>query len=633
MSSPASPTAPAASETPSRWLSRRRMKWLVGGFLTLMFVLAIPLLLVQHFAGSARDDLTAAQEAFVSGDFPRAQDHVESARRDVTIARIATEGPSGLVWGLVPGVGGTVQDVGHLVSALDDATAVAETGVDLYPRVAGDDATLFRDSTVDLDTLDDLLAGIEESGSHLDDAAASLDRIEGDLPGIGSQVLAARDAARARIDPLADTYADLAPLFARLPALLGTSEGDKKYLIAVLNPAELRYSGGAALALAPMTFTDGTLEIEDSIDLDSYRGINDPLDWERVAGNQFTGISFKSSTLAPSWNVAGEELLRAWRALSGERYDGVIAVDAVALSRLFALTGPLDVPGYPTLTGDNLVQTLVGSYDLYSDPEQRDALNAAVIKAFRGKLLDGGELAEKLTIVHQAADGGHLAIYVRDQEARGGITELGLSGDLPEVPSGDYLGVFTQNFNQSKMDFFQRRFVTSEVRLDTDGTARVRLRVKVENVSPPYEQDGEDPGIGYFTRDLGITLATFLPAEATDLEAVWQGEALPSRLRSFQGHQYFTATETLSSGREAVLEATYTVPGAATVAADGSVSYEITLDPQGMATPQSSDLTVRFPPGFSPTSLPDGWIAVDGGARIDIPGLDSTPTWTLEASP
>lgn len=632
MPSPVTTTTRAENERSSRWPLPRRVKWLVAGFLALMFVLAIPFLFVQYFANEARDELAAAEDALRAGDLAGAEDHVNAARRDVTIAKIATDGPSGLVWGLMPVVGGTVDDVGHLVSALDDATSIAETGVELYPDVAGDDAKLFRDGKVDLATLDKVVAGLEESGSHLQDASASLDQVEGDLPGIGPKVLAARDAARAQLEPLASGYAAAEPLISRLPALLG-AEGDREYLLALLNPAELRYSGGAALSLAPMRLSDGTLKIKDPIDLDSYEGINDPLTWRKVPGNKFAGISFKSSTLAPSWSVSGEELLRAWQALSGDRYDGVIAVDVVALSRLFALTGPLDVAGYPTLTGDNLVQTLVGSYDLYPDPEQRDALNAAVIKAFREKLLDGGKFSDKLRIVRDAADGRHLAIYVRDAQAKPGLSAFGLAGDLSPAESGDYLGVFTQNFNASKMDFWQRRSATSDVRIDAEGSARVRLRVVINNASPSFQQPGADPGTGYFTRDLGITLATFLPPEATDLTAVWQGETRSPALRWFDGHRYFTNQETIPSGAQAVLVASYTVPDAATVSADGSLTYQLTLDPQAMVTPQWSDVTVHWPAGFSTTMLADGWSPVEGGAHISIPALDSTPTWTLEASP
>ncbi|MCD4533152.1 DUF4012 domain-containing protein [Nocardioides sp. cx-169] len=632
MATEVTPTTPAETEQPSRWSRRRQVKWIGGGLLALLFVLALPLLLVQHFANEARGELEAAQDAIRSSDFAAAQDHVDAARRDVTFARIATDGPSGLVWGHMPVAGGTVQDVGHLVSALDDATAVAETGVELYPLVAGDDATLFNNGTVDLATLDKVVAGLQEGGGRLEEATASLEQVEGDLPGIGPKVRDARDAAQAQLEPLASGYAEAEPLVSRLPAMLG-AEGDKNYLIALLNPSELRYSGGAALSLAPMSVTDGTLEIKDSIDLDSYEGINDPLPWRKVPSNKFPGISFKSSTLAPSWNVSGEELLRSWQRLSGDRYDGVIAVDAIALARLFALTGPLEVKGYPTLTGDNLVQTLVGSYDLYPDAEQRDVLNAAVIKAFRGKLLDGGKFGDKLSIVRAAADGRHLALYVRDKEANRGLSGFGLGGNLSSPTSGDYLGVFTQNFNASKVDFWQQRTVTSDVQLDAEGNAQVRLRVVVKNASPPYQQPGSDPGTGYFTRDLGVRVATFLPPQATDLTTTWQGETAPAQLGRFKRHRYFLAETTLGRGEQAVLEATYTIPDAASVSADGSLTYQLTLDPQAMVTPQSSDVTVHWPAGFTMTTLAEGWSPVSGGAHISIPALDSTPTWTLEASP
>lgn len=632
MSSQPTTTTTAEDAPASRWPLRRRIVWAVGGFVALMVVLAIPFAVVQHYANAARDELIAAKGSFGSGDAAGAADHVSAARHDVTMARIATDGPSGMVWGLVPVVGGTVHDVEHLVSALDDGTSIAETAVDLYPQVAGDDATLFRDGTVDLATLDRVIAGVQESGRHLDDATASLDEVEGNLPGIGPKVRAARDAAQAQIEPLAEGYDGAASLIDGLPALLG-ADGDKQYLIALLNPSELRYSGGAALSMAPMTLADGTLDIKDAINLDSYPGINDPLRWRKVPGDKFPGLSFKSSTLAPSWGVSGEELLRAWQRTSGDRYDGVIAVDAVALSRLFALTGPLQVPGYPTLTGDNLVQTLVGSYDRYPDPGQRDVLNAAVIEAFRGKLLDGGQFPQKLSIIRQAADGRHLAIYLRAHQAERGLDAFGLAGNLSPADSGDYLGVATQNTNASKMDFWQRRAVTSDVRLRADGSARVRLHVAVTNASPPYAQPGTDPGLGYFTRYLGISLATFLPKAATDATATWQGETLTQRLHLFRGHRFFTRKVTLAQGGQAVLEATYTVPGAAVVAADGTLSYQLTLDPQGMVTPQSSEVTVHWPDGYGASTLPAGWSSVVGGAQISIPALDSTPTWTLKAFP
>ena len=50
--------------------------------------------------------------------------------------------------------------------------------------------------------------------------------------------------------------------------------------------------------------------------------------------------------MAPSWPIAGEEPLNAWRSLRGRNMSGLVAVDVIALARLSEITGPMEVPGY-----------------------------------------------------------------------------------------------------------------------------------------------------------------------------------------------------------------------------------------------------------------------------------------------
>ena len=73
--------------------------------------------------------------------------------REVGELEDLTAGESADVWRVVPVAGGAISDVRHLVSALDDATSVAEVGLEVYPAVAGEDATLLRDEKIDLPTL------------------------------------------------------------------------------------------------------------------------------------------------------------------------------------------------------------------------------------------------------------------------------------------------------------------------------------------------------------------------------------------------------------------------------------------------------------------------------------------------
>ena len=105
------------------------------------------------------------------------------------------------------------------------------------------------------------------------------------------------------------------------------------------------------------------------------------------------------------------------------------------------------------------MKVLAGSYDYYDMPDERQAINAAVVPAFREKLFQGGQLAQKFQILAQAAKGRHFAMYFRDDRLQQAFLERDLAGDLSDTDH-DYLGVFTQNLNASKSDYWQTRSST-----------------------------------------------------------------------------------------------------------------------------------------------------------------------------
>ena len=77
-------------------------------------------------------------------------------------------------------------------------------------------------------------------------------------------MLEARDQAWDKIEPISTTYDEAEPVLDALPDVLG-AEGDRNYIVAIMNPAELRYSGGATLTLVPMTMSDGKIEFGDTV--------------------------------------------------------------------------------------------------------------------------------------------------------------------------------------------------------------------------------------------------------------------------------------------------------------------------------------------------------------------------------
>ena len=74
----------------------------------------------------------------------------------------------------------------------------------------------------------------------------------------GGQALAKKTAALAQVAALRAELVALGPLLDALPAAVGEG-GRKTYLVAVLNPAEMRAPGGAPLSVAFIRFTDGRM--------------------------------------------------------------------------------------------------------------------------------------------------------------------------------------------------------------------------------------------------------------------------------------------------------------------------------------------------------------------------------------
>jgi hypothetical protein len=639
-----------ARDKTSSGARRRRWPWVLLGLGVFAFVvvglglLARPMMDVKPEADAARDELGMAQDAIKAEDVDAAKVHVEAARVHVDEASTLVNGFGGDVWRWVPVGGGAIQDVRHLVGALDQATSVAEIGMELYPELMQGDS-LVQNSQVDLDQLDGILTSLNQVGVHLRAAVDDLEAVDGDTPFIGDKVLEARDLAWDKIEPISTTYDDAEPVLAALPDVLG-AEGDRTYIVAIMNPAEQRYSGGATLTLVPMTMSDGKVEFADTVtnqEIVSGSGGTEKIKWPKVKGNPFHTPGKRvvmSATFSPYWSQSGEELLRAWEARFAQKPDGVITVDLQALARLMELTGPVQAEGVGQLDSSNLVKVLAGSYDFYDSEEERRAINAAVVPAFREKLFQGGQFAEKFQVLAQAAKGRHFAMYFRDDRLQEAFHQRGLAGDLSDTDH-DYVGVFTQNLNASKSDYWQTRGVASDVQLAADGSAEVTLTATVQNTSPTFtppwtdnqpEDPAKDPRWGYYTRWAGNAIAVFLPKGAeVEGQATVRGVPFKPIVRSVLDRPYFYRKVLIEPGGQAVVTVKYRVPNAATVDGD-TLTYHLDLDPQSLVQPESVDVTLHLPDGYGVAVPPAGWTQTDAQTLQLQMVLDDSPRFEVEAS-
>ncbi len=622
---------------------RRRSAVLLGAVLVLVVlvaalsVLAIPLVHARTEARAAEADLKVADAALKAHHLGAARAAIVSARTQIGAAQDDAHGFGADVWSHVPVFGGAVDDARHLVDALDEATTVGRLGVSLYGKATGPHSTLVKGSTIDMRSLRRIARSVNRIGPHLRAAQTDISAVHGSTPLIGGKIGSLRDSAGAQLDSVQASYDRYQPLLEQLPTTLG-ARGPRTYLITILNPAEQRYSGGATLSLSTARFAGGRIAFGQSVTVAEVESQQPFLTWPRVPGNLFHGenqLRLTAATFSPYWQVSGEELLRAWHAQTGQRCDGVIAIDLQALSGLFRITGPLQVAGYGELTADNLVHTLAGSYDTYQDPAVRHKLNAAIIPAFRQKFLSGGKFVEKGQSLLAAAKGRHMATYFRDPTTEQAFSTIGFAGNLSSSPN-DYLGVFSQNLNGSKADYWQKRTVAQRVTLKPDGSAQEKLSVRVTNASPAYTQDLGDPRTGYLTRWLGALVAIFLPQHSTLRSMSVDGHDRPQAALRTPGvtdvydRPFVTSTRTIAPDTTSRIDATYRVPAAADVSADGSLTYRLDLDPQDMVTPQTNQVTLRIPSGFHFGTLPLGWtLKDDRTALLPAGALNVSTSWSI----
>ena len=590
-------------------------------------ILARPLLSAKREADAAQRDLTAAKDALANQQVDRARRYVAQARTQVDAAQKDANAAGADVWSFVPVAGGAVDDARHLVDALDETTSVAEIGVGIYPMVSGDSATLVHGQRISLPVLHQVVDRTTRIGPHLDRAMSDLDQVHGSTPFVGGSVSHAKDTALGYLQPLQETYAHTAPVLQSLPSLVG-ADGPRTYLLAMLNPAELRYSGGATLSFTTLHFDHGVASFGATENSDDLYGHGDYQRWTPVRGNVFhrhPHARVTNATFSPWWSVSGEELLRGYSKFAPQQHlSGVIGIDLQGLARIFKIAGPVQVPPYGTFTGDNLVQTLAGSYDKFASTAQRHQLNAALVPAFRQRFFEGGHMSEKVGSLVRSAKARDFFTYFRDGSVQRSFAALGLSGDLSPT-THDYIGVFTQNLNGSKADYWQHKQITSHVRLRDDGSAAVHLRVKVTNAAPPYAGVGTDPRRGYFTRYLGALLGIFLPNRAglgnVTVDGLAQGVALrhPS-VADVHNRPYFHTTMMIDAGQSSTVDAAYTVPQAAEVTSDGAMTYQLDIDPQPTVVPENLAVDVTWPAGWSPSGpLPAGWKATANGASYHGP--------------
>jgi hypothetical protein len=524
-------------------------------------------------AAAVRTELASAEAALERGDPAAARAAVQAAARNLEFAGAVPERRELRVAAHLPVLSWSVSDARHLLAAARDLTGAGERAVAVVTHLESGRLAAPRRGRFDLDALDDARGQAEGLVADLERVRGELEQVRGGplSPGAGEikrWALGRLEEASARARPIV-------PTLEALPAALGAGQ-PRTYLVALTNPAELRPSGGAPLAVLEVVLDQGRVEVGARTDERAERSL---------AGS------------SPHFPAAAQELLRAWRAAGRPRPDGVVAIDPLAMRALLEATGPVVVPGYGRLDAGNCVRRITRDAEVrWPDPAERRRHHEGLLDALVARFLGGPDLVTTGRVLGAAGPRRNVQVYAADASLQGVLARHRLDGSLAD-PDGDYLAVHTRNRNGSRVDAFQRRSIRQVVRLAADGSAEVSRTVTVVNAVPAGEPAQPAAGPGASSRAAAV-LATYLPPGAALTAATLDGRPVRPATATERGRPLLLVDLDLGRGQSATLTVGYRLAEAATFD-DGRLRYRLTADPQALVTPPVLRVEVAAPPGMA----------------------------------
>lgn len=416
------------------------------------------------------------------------EEAIRSAAVHTARAHRLTSGPAWYLIAQAPFVGRTAETIRGITAAADRLTHdVLPPVVHIAPRLPGDSRQ---------GGFAALLTALGGQAPALERAArtAAEIRLEADeLP--RTTWPPAVDHARTQLGRLLDRIvpatAEAAVAARVLPPALG-QHSPRRYFVVFQNTAEARGTGGMPGAFAVLTADRGRLSFETFGSDDAVTGSNPGVDlgaeFDTRYGRAEPTRYWANSNLSPHFPHAARIWAATWRERSGQRVDGVVALDPTVLSRLLRVTGAGRLADGTELTADNVVDLAERTgYARFPDNAQRKAFLLDVARTAAGTLVDAlhdpRRLPGLLKAAYDDAADGRLKLWSAWEDEQRLVATRSWSGTFPEEP-GPFAGLVVNNAAGGKLDYYLERELTWIPGRCTPQGRLVTARVTLTNGAP-----------------------------------------------------------------------------------------------------------------------------------------------------
>lgn len=424
---------------------------------------------IKSQASTAVSQMNAVQSSIESHDFASAS---SSARQLQSVASQMNEDLSSPLWGVasvLPVVGSDIQGVRTIASVLDDASANA-----LVPLTAALQQTpmddLVADGAIDVASLSVLLSAIEDAAPAMQSCTERLDA----LPDMNiAQLQSIVAPAKEKLDGVNDAFqaaAGIAPIAADL---LGAN-GDRTYLLAAQNSAELRASGGFPGSVGTLTISNGHISLGDFTTV--YDMLNEDTsssititDEEKTLFYGCTRYSWDNS-YNPDFSRVGQIWVTSYNERHNAHIDGVVSISPSIVQKLLSsLKTTVTLADGTELNGSNATKVL--EHDLYwkylseeatvsgsAGAEITDALFSQAAGLTFDKILndfDSNTLTALSGVLVEGMGDREVMVWMSDGSEQAAMEGIGATGALDAAAQQEpTLGVFSNIWLASKLGWW-----------------------------------------------------------------------------------------------------------------------------------------------------------------------------------
>lgn len=518
----------------------------------------------------ARASLLRAQAATAAmrsdlerGDVDGAAGRLTAIQRDSRTARRLTASPVWTLAGAIPVAGQTPRTIRGLAYEADVLSArVLPRFVTLGRTTSG--GALRNGDKVDVGALAAMHAELETITSELDGVARRSDALPHGL--LLTQVAAARERLLADTTALSRTVTQLRDATAIAPAMLG-AHGPRRYFVALQTNAELRASGGLLGAYAIVEADGGRLRLTELGPNTALRNTYP----ERTAGlgevfdaryGKFGADGFwLNANMSAHFPTVSAIWCSMYERTTGQKVDGSIAVDPVALAEILKATGPATGPDGEQVSAENIValteQQIYARYPALAQDAIRDTLQIEIAKALYGRLV--APASHEVGLLPQlgaAAAGGHVRIASNHAREQAVLQRTSVGGALPAV-DGPYLQLALNNAGGTKLDYYLRPSIRYSFEAAHGDRQDVAVEIGLTNTAPEsglpeYVVIRPDlPGnVSPVPGQNRIYVSVYAGRGATLRGASLDGVPLPLEAGTEQGHPVWSTFVTIDPGQE-----------------------------------------------------------------------------------